>query len=124
MKYHFFSAHGLQLRDCIEASPGFAEALFAAIGDLVAADDQRVGELADHRFRFAGRKALGSAGGCFAGERGFVRGWRGDLEGQLQARQQLAPKNRGGCEDQPRFSWVRRVGQGVHEVGAGCAYFD
>jgi hypothetical protein len=101
MEHDRLAGESVKLRDGPLMSAGLADRLPPTIGDLIGADDERVG------LRF--RDALGLGGGepvrrrgrRFAGERGFVDIGRDCLEGEPEALEQHPPVARRRCKHEP-----------------------
>jgi hypothetical protein len=67
VEHHRLSAHALKLRDRARLGAGLAEHFVAQVGDLVAADDERVRPAPGDRARLLGGQALGGRRGASPG---------------------------------------------------------
>jgi hypothetical protein len=86
------SAHFLELPDGVLVRERFAEDFSVEAGDLVASDDQRVGvAFGDGACFFFGEPKRGLFGGL-VGPCAFVDSRVGDVEGDFEAVEELAPE--------------------------------
>ncbi len=93
------TAHRLQLANGLGVASWFAKNRAAQVGDLIAANDQCVGVVADDCTGLGLGKAQSACFGLFSGEQCLIDGGVCGLEWQAQARQKLTAEWRGRGED-------------------------
>lgn len=113
LKNHGLAAHATQLGDRALVCPGFAQCDTAEVGDLVAADHDRLWVPLRHIARLGQSQAQGERLWCFARCRSFIHARAGRLEGYTQSLKQFPAVARSGSQDKRSLSGVGSGGENI-----------